>query len=144
MAGENTVYVQQKQIPWNNKMYPSGTCGKKQNADLNNRLADTSIFKCTTILMVFYYLFSNSSHSLHNMIVILKSSVNVRKFFLPFLPLHTVEIEQLFCSLWLLYKRSLKLYFILLESILGHCLKVPKCEIFHLFDFNDFCGIKSV
>ncbi len=23
-------------------------------------------------------------------------------------------------------------------------LKVPKCEIFHLFDFNDFCGIKSV
>ncbi len=25
-----------------------------------------------------------------------------------------------------------------------HCLKVPKCEIFHLFDFNDFYGIKSV
>jgi hypothetical protein len=23
-------------------------------------------------------------------------------------------------------------------------LKVPKCEIFHLFDFNDFYGIKSV
>ncbi len=22
-------------------------------------------------------------------------------------------------------------------------LKVPKCEIFHLFDFNDFYGIKS-
>ncbi len=23
-------------------------------------------------------------------------------------------------------------------------LKVPKCEIFHLFDFNDFYGIKSL
>ncbi len=23
-------------------------------------------------------------------------------------------------------------------------LKVPECEIFHLFDFNDFYGIKSV
>jgi hypothetical protein len=23
-------------------------------------------------------------------------------------------------------------------------LKVPKCEIFHLFDFNYFCGIKSL
>jgi hypothetical protein len=30
------------------------------------------------------------------MLVILKSSVNVTKFFLPFLPMHTVEeIEQL-------------------------------------------------
>jgi hypothetical protein len=24
------------------------------------------------------------------------------------------------------------------------CLKVSKCEIFHLFDFNDFYGIKSL
>jgi hypothetical protein len=23
-------------------------------------------------------------------------------------------------------------------------LKVPKCEIFHLFDLNDFCVIKSI
>jgi hypothetical protein len=23
-------------------------------------------------------------------------------------------------------------------------LKVPKCEIFHLFDFNDFYGVKSL
>jgi hypothetical protein len=23
-------------------------------------------------------------------------------------------------------------------------LKVPKCEIFHLFDFNDFYGLKSL
>ncbi len=29
--------------------------------------------------------------------------------------------------------------------VLSHCaLKVPKCEIFHLFDFNDFYGIKSL
>jgi hypothetical protein len=26
----------------------------------------------------------------------------------------------------------------------AHLLKVPKCEIFYLFDFNDFYGIKSV
>ncbi len=25
-----------------------------------------------------------------------------------------------------------------------YVLKVPKCEIFHLFDFNDFYGIKSL
>ncbi len=24
------------------------------------------------------------------------------------------------------------------------CLKVPKCEIFHLFDFNEFYGVKSL
>ncbi len=24
------------------------------------------------------------------------------------------------------------------------CLKVPKCEIFHLFDLNDFYGTKSL
>ncbi len=27
--------------------------------------------------------------------------------------------------------------------VVPFCLKVPKCEIFHLFDFNDFYGIKS-
>ncbi len=32
--------------------------------------------------------------------------------------------------------------FLLLGYILH--LKVPTCEIFHLFDFNDFCGIKSL
>ncbi len=26
----------------------------------------------------------------------------------------------------------------------GHILKVPKCEIFHLFDFNDFYGVKPL
>jgi hypothetical protein len=32
-----------------------------------------------------------------------------------------------------------------IENILGTLwLKVPKCEIFHLFDFNDFYDIKSV
>ncbi len=30
----------------------------------------------------------------------------------------------------------------MVESI--NLLKVPKCEIFHLFDFNDFYDIKSV
>ncbi len=30
------------------------------------------------------------------------------------------------------------------KMILVKTLKVPKCEIFHLFDFNDFYGIKSV
>ena len=28
--------------------------------------------------------------------------------------------------------------------MLSVILKVPKCEIFHLFDFNDFYGIKSL
>ena len=27
---------------------------------------------------------------------------------------------------------------------LGDFLKVPKCEIFHPFDFNDFYGVKSL
>ncbi len=35
-------------------------------------------------------------------------------------------------------------FFLLICRIQGKCLKVPKCEIFHLFDFNDFYGIKSL
>jgi hypothetical protein len=31
-----------------------------------------------------------------------------------------------------------------LGEIQTKVLKVPKCEIFHLFDFNDFYGIKSL
>ncbi len=30
------------------------------------------------------------------------------------------------------------------EEATNSALKVPKCEIFHLFDFNDFYGIKSL
>jgi hypothetical protein len=30
------------------------------------------------------------------------------------------------------------------QSYTDVALKVPKCEIFHLFDFNDFYGIKSL
>ncbi len=36
-------------------------------------------------------------------------------------------------------------FFLLIETAVGwFILKVPKCEIFHLFDFNDFYGIKSL
>jgi hypothetical protein len=34
-----------------------------------------------------------------------------------------------------------------IHSFLGSAtnfLKVPKCEIFHLFDFNDFYGVNSL
>ncbi len=34
--------------------------------------------------------------------------------------------------------------FFVMKSLLVGDLKVPKCEIFHLFDFNDFYGIKSL
>ncbi len=37
---------------------------------------------------------------------------------------------------------SFKMLFIEIEDFVG--LKVPKCEIFHLFDFNYFYGIKSL
>jgi hypothetical protein len=36
------------------------------------------------------------------------------------------------------------LLFLLQSGSTPPVLKVPKCEIFHLFDFNDFYGIKSV
>jgi hypothetical protein len=31
-----------------------------------------------------------------------------------------------------------------MEDTTVSVLKVPKCEIFHLFDFNDFYGVKSL
>jgi hypothetical protein len=31
-----------------------------------------------------------------------------------------------------------------LKCTLSISLKVPKCEIFHLFDFNEFYGVKSL
>ncbi len=34
--------------------------------------------------------------------------------------------------------------FRLAGQMLVRGLKVPKCEIFHLFNFNDFYGIKSL
>ncbi len=30
------------------------------------------------------------------------------------------------------------------KSRYNYSLKVPKCEIFHLFDFNEFYGVKSL
>ncbi len=39
--------------------------------------------------------------------------------------------------------KSSKISHLDILSDVGH-LKVPKCEIFHLFDFNDFYGIKSL
>ena len=63
-----------------------------------------------------------------------------------FIPLAvTCYVKECYKGAGTLSNPGIEKGFVNQSELHGFCnLKVPKCEIFHLFDFNDFYGIKSL
>ncbi len=57
---------------------------------------------------------------------------------LEFLKIQRQKAHEIFYTVWF------KVSAFSVATHIMYWLKVPKCEIFHLFDFNDFYGIKSL